>query len=96
MSKLSVKINRIKKKAVEVQTKWDMVKSMFRNSATIFIARTTATLGFVTTTVGAFDWSPLWAVFTTGTSFNRNQLIMIGVGVVGLGITTEIARRRSL
>lgn len=75
---------------------FNKIKSFFSNSATIFLARMTALAGVATTTVGAFDWSPLWSVFTTGTNFNKQQLIMIGIGVIGMGITTELARRRTL
>ncbi len=96
MSKLSKKVAQVKKAEEELPTTWYNIKSWFKNSLTLAVARVTALSGMITTLVGAMDWSPLWSMFTTGTSFTKQQLIMIGVGVIGLGITTELARRRTL
>lgn len=82
---------------LEVKTSnwWDSTKAWFSNSETIFLARLSTLGGVVTTAVGTADWSPIWTLFQTGTSFTRQQIIMIGIGVIGAGLTLELARRRN-
>lgn len=48
----------------------------------------------LTSLVGTFDWSPIWNTLKTGTDFNKQQLIWMGVGIIGAGLTVELARRR--
>lgn len=74
----------------------DKVKTFFKYSWTIFLARSTVAFGVVTGVVGAMDWSPIWATLSTGTWFTKEQLIPIAIAVVGQGIMFEVARRRSL
>ena len=75
---------------------WDKYKSWFNYSTTILVARVLTMSGAITTFVGGLDFSPLWAVFTTGTDLNQKQLISIGIGIIGIGISVEIARRRTV
>lgn len=64
----------------------------FRNSATIAVARVTSVAGFATAVVGGLDWSPLLGM----SGLDRKQLIAMGVIVLFIGISHEIARRRTL
>jgi hypothetical protein len=79
----------------KTKVKWEKVKGWFNYSESIFLARAFAFFGTVVTTVASFDWSPLWSLVGTGTNFTREQLIGIGISVVGSGILLEIARRRN-
>ena len=77
-----------------IKTSWEKLKVWFKRSETIFLARMTAIVGFVTAAVGQFDWAPLWSFLSTGTEFTSKQLLWIGVSIAGYGLTMEIARRR--
>lgn len=79
----------------EPQSLWDRVKSLFRYSLTIFMARLTMFGGLVTGMVGSMDLSPL-ATFDWTTDFNRKQLIGLAAGIIIGGLVFEISRRRSL
>lgn len=68
------------------------VENWFHNSATIFVARTTAAAGFVTAVMGGLDWSPLLGM----SGLDRKQVIVMGAVVVLIGVSHEIARRRTL
>lgn len=74
----------------------DKYKSWFRYSMSIFLARVLALSGVITTFVGGLDFSPLWTVLSTGTDFTRQQLIWIGIAIIGTGVSFEMARRRTL
>jgi hypothetical protein len=69
-------------------------KKWFHDSETILVARLQTAVGAIISLVGIFDWSPIWDTFKTGTAFTKQQLILIGIGVVGSGLTVELARRR--
>lgn len=69
-----------------------LLQRWFKDSSTILIARTTDTVGFVTAVVGALDWSPLLGV----SGMNRTQVITMGGIVLLIGISHEVARRRTL
>jgi hypothetical protein len=75
-------------------SKLDSIKAWFRHSETILVARLMTLGGMVTSLVGTFDWSPIWDTLKTGTAFNKQQLIWMGIGIVGAGLTVELARRR--
>lgn len=87
-------MNWIKEK---LKNTWEHIKSAigWNTVGTVVLARITAIVGFVTATVGAMDWSPLWSMLSTGTEFTKHQLIAIGVSIAGLAVTTEITRRRN-
>lgn len=74
---------------------WDYIKSLFLYSETIFLARMAVIGGFITTLSGSLDLSPLWSLFSTGTDFTWKQLTFMGLGILGAGITVEMARRRN-
>lgn len=59
----------------------------------VVMARLLALSGMITAFVGAMDFSPLWSMLSTGTDFNWKQLLGIGVGIAGAGITIELAKR---
>lgn len=79
----------------KIKVKWEKFKGWFKYSETIFLARVYALFGAAVTTVAGFDWAPLWNLIGTGTGFTKQQLIGIGVSVIGSGILFEIARRRN-
>jgi len=64
----------------------------FHDSATILTARITAVSGFVTAVIGGLDWSPLLGI----TGFDRKQVIALGGVILLIGVSHEIARRRTL
>ncbi len=66
--------------------------SLFRDSATLVVARITAASGFITAIIGGLDWSPLLGM----SGFDRKQVIVMGGIVLLIGISHEIARRRTL
>ena len=68
----------------------------FHNSATILVARVMSLSGIITTFVGSLDLSPIWDTLKTGTAFTKPQLIYMGLGIIGAGLTVELARRRTL
>lgn len=74
---------------------FDTIKAWFKYSESIFLARAVVVIGFVTTTIGSLDLSPFWTLFTTGTEFSAKQLFWMGLGVVGAGVSFELARRRN-
>lgn len=68
---------------------WDWV----HNSGTILYTRLVAAFGAAVTFVGGMDWSPLWSFLGTGTAFTKQQLVSIGISIVGAAVTGEIVRR---
>lgn len=83
----------IKKKAYAF---WDRAKAFFERSLTVFWAWVVTSAGAATAMVGYMDWSPLWTMLSTGTLLSKTQLITIGFSVVGMGVTTYLARKRTL
>lgn len=73
----------------------EKVKSFFKNSWTIFVARFTAVAGLITAALGAMDWSPLLGL-NIQTGFSKAQAIYLGVITFVQGLMVEIARRRTL
>lgn len=74
----------------------DTYKSWFRYSETLFLARMGMIGGAVTTFVGGMDFSPLWSLFSAGTDFTKQQILWIGVSILGAALTVEMARRRNM
>lgn len=68
--------------------------AFFKNSGTILKDRLFMITGTLTAAIGAMDWSPIWNTLKTGTYFTQQQLIAMGIGIVGAGIFGEIIRRR--
>lgn len=81
---------------VEKVSTLDSLKSFFKYSETIFIARIAAFGGFVTAVNGQLDLAPLWSLFGTGTEFTWKQVFWIGLSILGAGVTVELARRRNM
>lgn len=73
---------------------WASLWAWCKNSGTIALARLTTFVGTATTFVAGMDWSPLWSFLGTGTGFTKQQLITIGIAVIGTGLTTELVRRK--
>lgn len=59
---------------------------------TLVVARLTMASGFITAVMGGLDWSPLLGV----SGFNKEQVIVMGIIVILIGVSHEIARRRTL
>ena len=64
----------------------------FNDSATIVVARITAVSGFITGVLGVLDWSPLLGI----SGMDQRQVITMGAVVLLIGVSHEIARRRTL
>jgi hypothetical protein len=80
---------------VEVpKTTWQKIKDWFYNSETIALNWIMGVFGVITSAVGYFDFAPLWTMFQTGTQFTKPQLIGIGIGIAGAGLTGYLARVR--
>lgn len=73
---------------------WAGVKAWFKHSETIFIARLTALVGAVTSTVTAVDWAPL-VNFGMSPGFTWKQAMAIGLSLLFGGVMLELARRRN-
>lgn len=76
----------------EITTKFDTVSGWFKDSATILVARTVTAGGFITGVMGSLNWSPLLGL----TEFKQAQVIGMAAVVLLIGISTEVARRRTL
>lgn len=74
---------------------WEDVKSFFKYSETIFIARLQALTGLVTAAAGAIDWSPVFNLLGVDTGFSWKQTTWLGIGLFVKGIIDELARRRN-
>lgn len=75
-------------------TLYGKVKSWFKNSETILLARSEMAIGFVVTVVSALDWSPFLSMnFDTG--FSSRQAGVLGGIMITRGVFAEWARRRS-
>jgi hypothetical protein len=64
-------------------------------AGSVFMARMAALFGGLTALIGAMDFSPFWALFTSGTEFTPRQLIFMGIGIFGYAVSAEIVRRRN-
>lgn len=73
----------------------EKVKSFFKNSWTIFVARATALTGLATATMATMDWSPLLTM-NVQTGFSKAQALWLGGVTFIQGLMVEIARRRTL
>lgn len=74
---------------------FEKIKSWFKNSATIVIARLTMLVGFITTVCASIDWSPL-TMMNLSSGFDWKQALQIGIGLFLQGVLIELARRRSM
>lgn len=69
-----------------------LTRILWRNSATVALARLTSIGGFITGVVGSLNWSPLLGV----SGFDRKQMLITAGVVLLIGISTELARSRTL
>lgn len=90
--KVAVVLDAVKE---QEKTLWQKVKDWFYHSETVALAWLMSLSGIVTTFVGSLDLAPFWTLFQTGTAFTNRQLIWMGVGVLGAGVATYIARVRN-
>lgn len=74
------------------QSKWNRVKSWFKYSESIALARFFVFLGFIIGVVGVLDWTSLIGSVTTGAT--DKQLMILGSFMAFQGISFEVARRR--
>lgn len=71
---------------------WQKTKDWFYNSHVVVKEYITGIIGAGVAIVGFMDWSPLWSLFQTGTSFTKQQLLFLGVSIVGSAVTGYMAR----
>ena len=69
-----------------------LLETYFKDSVTILLARITDIGGFATAVIGALDWSPLLG----SSGMTRTQVITMGSIILLIGISHEVARRRTL
>jgi len=74
-------------------TMWQRIKTFFKDSETIFLARAQALIGFVAAIAGAMDWGPLVGLASNG-GFTRDQIVGLAVVLAVQGLLTEVLRRR--
>lgn len=74
---------------------WEELKSFFKYSETIFLARITALTGLLTVVFSSVDWSPIFSGLGVDTGFSWKQTTWLGVGIFIKGILDELARRRN-
>lgn len=73
----------------------EKIKSWFKYSTTLLLARATMLVGFLTAVFATIDWSPLM-MLDWSTGFDWDQALKIGVGLFLQGMLIEWTRRRSL
>lgn len=73
---------------------WDGVKSWFKYSETILLARLEVITGFLIAAVEGMDWSALMNLDFSNSIANK-QLLAVGGIVVVKGFVSEYARRRN-
>jgi hypothetical protein len=78
-----------------IRNTWEEVKSFFKYSETIFLARFTALTGLITAVIGQVDWSPVFNLMGIDTGFSWKQTTWLGIGIFFKGVIDEIARRRN-
>lgn len=74
---------------------FEEVKSFFKYSETIFIARLQSLTGLIMAVVGTVDWSPVFNLLGLDTGFSWKQTTWLGIGLFFKGIIDELARRRN-
>lgn len=71
------------------QTAWQKVKAWFYNAESVALAWIVGAAGVVTTTVagvlGSADFTSIFAMLQSGLSFTKQQLVIMGIGAIGLG-----------
>lgn len=71
------------------QTTWEKIKAFFYKSESVFLAWVTALAGTVTATVagvlGSTDFTSILSMLQSGLSFTKQQLVIMGIGAVGMG-----------
>lgn len=72
---------------------WNNIKTWFKKSETIFLARLEIFTGFILGVVGAIDWAGLVNMDVIGLS--KNQLLLFAGVFVLKGVIAEIGRRRN-
>lgn len=77
---------------------WQKTKDWFYNSESIFLASITSAVGAVTTTVtgilSSTDFTSILSSLQSGLHFNKEQLMVMGLGAVGLGVLQYWTRIR--
>lgn len=82
---------KFKAKVIAVEDNRTILETYFRDSWTIVVARVSTFGAFVTGVIGALDWSPLLGL----SSFDRKQMLITAGIVLAIGVSTEVARRRT-
>lgn len=73
---------------------WDDLKSWFKYSESILLARMVAFTGLITSAIGLMDWSPLLSL-DVSSGFSQAQVIWLGAVTFVQGLVAEFARRRN-
>lgn len=73
---------------------WDNLKSFFKRSETIFLARIESLLGLLVAGVEGIDWSAITQMDFTNAAGSRTALIT-GATMFMHGLVIEVGRRRN-
>lgn len=81
------------------KTLWGRIKAWFYNSESIILAWITGAVGAVTTVISGVlastDFSNIFSMLQAGLSFSKQQLVIMGVGAVGMGALQYWTRVRN-
>jgi hypothetical protein len=82
----------------EPKTTWQKIKDWFYNAESVFLAWVTGVIGVATTTVSGVlastDFSNIFTSLKSGLSFTKEQLMVMGIGAVGMGVLQYWTRVR--
>lgn len=82
----------------EPKSIWQRIKAWFYNAESIMLAWIVGAAGVVTSTVagilGSSDFTSIFAMLQSGLSFTKQQLVIMGIGAVGMGALQYWARVR--
>lgn len=78
----------------KIKNAWEKVRSFFKDSEVIALARglVVAGIGFISSVATSIDWSNVVSLIMNP-GFTKEQLVLLGGLAVVIGFATEVARR---
>lgn len=88
MAKKTIKTE-VTLKTDEPKTLWQRIKAWFYNAESVLLAWIVGAAGAVTSTVSGVlasaDFTSIFAMLQSGLSFTKQQLVIMGIGALGMG-----------